>query len=30
MITKFDQIMKEHIHRIKNDEIHNYYLGHNI
>jgi len=30
MITEFDPIMQEHIHGIKNDKIHNHYLGHNI
>ncbi|KAH9768703.1 TTF-type domain-containing protein [Citrus sinensis] len=30
MIVKFDPTMQEHIHRIKNGEIHNHYLGHNI
>jgi hypothetical protein len=30
MIAIFDQVMQEHIWRIKDDEIHNHYLGHNI
>jgi len=30
MIEEFNQIIQEHIHWIKNDEILNHYLGHNI
>jgi len=26
MIAKFDKIIQEHIHGIKNDKIHNHYL----
>jgi hypothetical protein len=30
MIAEFDPVMQEHIHRIKDEEIHNHSLGHNI
>jgi hypothetical protein len=30
MIAKFDQVMQEHILRIKDEKIHNHYLGYNI
>jgi hypothetical protein len=30
MIAEFDKVIQEHIHRIKDGEIHNHYLGHNM
>ncbi|KAL9661757.1 hypothetical protein QQ045_026585 [Rhodiola kirilowii] len=30
MIGEFDNVMQEHIRRIKDDEVHNHYLGHRI
>ena len=29
MIVEFDPVMQKHIQRIKHDETHNHYLGHN-
>jgi hypothetical protein len=30
MIAEFDPVMEEHIQCVKDGEIHNHYLGHNI
>jgi hypothetical protein len=30
MIAKLDPVIQEHIHCIKDEKIHNHYLGHNI